>query len=374
MKVPGILAAAVAGLLLLVLGLAAGGQQASAAPPAGGCSVTVSPGARSPASTTLAAAVVQKTATLDANQMSVATVVVAVGKGSGITQRGTAIALMTAMQESSLDPTAVNGRSLGIFQQQGELYAGLDRTNPAAASAAFYRQLVARVPTYNDPAVDMAQAAQTVQRSGAGPSYYAAWEAWATQLAAALYTGAVGGGGGVDCAPGGGSGGIPITITGLLHVQLPPQAGVTGTVTAPTPQVATVIAAALSYVGTPYVFGGGDPSGPTGGITAPGGPVQNTVRGFDCSGLTLFAYGRIGVSLPHSSAAQLASASAVDPFSQAIPGDLIFWGNPVHHVALYLGLINNTPYDVEAPDYQGVVQVSRVATGGDFRDVTVTPW
>lgn len=58
--------------------------------------------------------------------------------------------------------------------------------------------------------------------------------------------------------------------------------------------------------------------------------------GFDCSGLVMWAWAHGGISLPHSSAAMYAGARKI-PLSALEPGDLLFYGSPVHHVALYIG-------------------------------------
>lgn len=81
---------------------------------------------------------------------------------------------------------------------------------------------------------------------------------------------------------------------------------------------ATAIAAARSKLGSPYVWASAGPST------------------FDCSGLTMYAWGRAGRSLPHSSAMQMSSGRRVSA-SALQPGDLVFYGSPVHHVALYVG-------------------------------------
>ena len=57
---------------------------------------------------------------------------------------------------------------------------------------------------------------------------------------------------------------------------------------------------------------------------------------FDCSGLMLAAYRSVGISLPHSSAAQSHVGRAVSK-SELKPGDLLFWYSPVHHVTMYIG-------------------------------------
>lgn len=82
---------------------------------------------------------------------------------------------------------------------------------------------------------------------------------------------------------------------------------------------AAAIAAAESAIGTPYVYAGSSPE-----------------QGFDCSGLTMWAWAHGGVSLPHSSAAQYSVLPHIDK-SQLQPGDLVFFYNPIHHVGLYVG-------------------------------------
>ena len=83
---------------------------------------------------------------------------------------------------------------------------------------------------------------------------------------------------------------------------------------------AAAVAAAKSVVGAPYVWGSANPA-----------------VGFDCSGLTSWAWGQAGVYLPHSSASQAYSGAVVPSLSQAAPGDLLFFYSPISHVALYIG-------------------------------------
>ncbi len=90
------------------------------------------------------------------------------------------------------------------------------------------------------------------------------------------------------------------------------------------------IAAARSQLGVPYSWGGGTASGPSMGFGAGAG-----IRGFDCSGLTLYAYAQAGVSLSHLTWDQMRQGQVV-PLSQIAPGDLVFyWGGG--HEALYIG-------------------------------------
>jgi peptidoglycan DL-endopeptidase CwlO len=79
------------------------------------------------------------------------------------------------------------------------------------------------------------------------------------------------------------------------------------------------VQAGLSVVGTQYVWGSADP-----GV------------GFDCSGLTSWAWAQAGVYIPHSSAAQYSALPHV-PLGSVQPGDLIFYYSPISHVALYIG-------------------------------------
>jgi cell wall-associated NlpC family hydrolase len=57
---------------------------------------------------------------------------------------------------------------------------------------------------------------------------------------------------------------------------------------------------------------------------------------FDCSGLTMWAYGHAGISLPHYSGAQIGVGARVG-VANLQPGDLVFFGSPIHHVGMYVG-------------------------------------
>lgn len=154
------------------------------------------------------------------------------------------------------------------------------------------------------------------------------------------------------------------------HTQLqdspPPRAGI---VVPPRPRgnrselIETVVDRALSQVGEIYAWGGGDENGPTEGIHD-GGVADShgdyAKVGFDCSGLMVYAFAGVGISLPHYSGYQYQMGTRV-PVDLRERGDMLFWGRGgSEHVALYLG----DDRMVEAPESGEVVQVSAVRDAG----------
>ena len=99
----------------------------------------------------------------------------------------------------------------------------------------------------------------------------------------------------------------------------PPGYGTTGT-TGSASSGNAVVADARRYLGVPYVWGGTDPS-----------------TGLDCSGLTQQVYGDLGIDLPRVSRDQANVGTPVASLADAQPGDLLFFGSPIHHVAIYEG-------------------------------------
>lgn len=59
--------------------------------------------------------------------------------------------------------------------------------------------------------------------------------------------------------------------------------------------------------------------------------------GLDCSGLVYWAAQQLGLGWPRLTAAGYQSGSTMIPWTQAAPGDLLFWGAPAHHIAIYAG-------------------------------------
>jgi cell wall-associated NlpC family hydrolase len=112
---------------------------------------------------------------------------------------------------------------------------------------------------------------------------------------------------------------------------------------------AELIADAKRYLGVPYVWGGTNPA-----------------TGLDCSGLTQLVYGQVGVDLPRVSWQQAKVGTAVDGLANAKPGDLLAFGSPVDHVAIYLGdhKMIHAPHpgkDVEISDvYEAPSAIRRV--------------
>ena len=128
-------------------------------------------------------------------------------------------------------------------------------------------------------------------------------------------------------------------------------------------QIEAVIARAESQIGVPYAWGGGDANGPTQGIRD-GGVADSfgdyNKVGFDCSGLVIYAFAGVGISLPHFTGYQYNHGEKI-PTSEMERGDLIFYGpNASHHVAIYLG----DGMMLEAPQSGHNVQKSPVRYGG----------
>lgn len=101
---------------------------------------------------------------------------------------------------------------------------------------------------------------------------------------------------------------------------------------------AQVVAIAMQYLGIPYVWGGASPS-----------------QGFDCSGLTMYVFAQVGVSLPHYAAAQYELGVPVSR-DQLQPGDLVFFRG-LGHMGMYIGGGNM----IHAPRTGDVVKISSIS-------------
>jgi peptidoglycan DL-endopeptidase CwlO len=104
-------------------------------------------------------------------------------------------------------------------------------------------------------------------------------------------------------------------------------------------RAAVAVQYAYAQLGKPYQWGGAGPDS------------------FDCSGLTMRSWGAAGVGLPHSAAGQQAMLPAVS-LSALEPGDLVFYGDPAYHTAIYIG----GGRIIQAPHTGAVVEISSVGS------------
>ncbi|MFE7487592.1 C40 family peptidase [Kitasatospora sp. NPDC057541] len=261
---------------------------------------------------------------LDAEQTAAAKTIVQVTKEHGLPERAAAIALMTAMQESSLRVVkAYTGHdAAGLFQQRSVVGWGTPEQvlDPIYATGAF----LLGVPSKGIPGLttiqgwermDMADAAEAVQVSGVG-FQYKKWARFGEILAKSLY---------------GGETGTTVTCTDETPATL------SG------PAVTNVVNRAMGQLGLPYVWGGGSPSGPTTGFCGSNTGWLNgqcfaaTHAGFDCSSLVQYAWWPY-VHLPRTTTPQFDAGTHIK-LSEVTTGDLVFWfSGPqgIYHVAMVL--------------------------------------
>lgn len=108
---------------------------------------------------------------------------------------------------------------------------------------------------------------------------------------------------------------------------------------------------ALAYHGVPYLWGGESPAG------------------FDCSGLVLYIFAQHGVTLPHYSGSQFRLGEKVD-VADLQPGDVVFFGSPIHHVGIYIG----GGYFIHAPKTGDYVKISKLADRSDYAGARRYDW
>ncbi len=115
-------------------------------------------------------------------------------------------------------------------------------------------------------------------------------------------------------------------------------------------QQGTVVAFALEQLGKPYVWGAAGPDS------------------WDCSGLTMRAWGAAGVALPRTTFQQVLSGGPVSSPAALAPGDLIFTAgldgtaaNP-GHVGMYIGAVDGAPSLVHAPRTGKNVEINPVSS------------
>ncbi len=128
-------------------------------------------------------------------------------------------------------------------------------------------------------------------------------------------------------------------------------------------KIEIVIDRGMSQLGVRYSWGGGNANGPTlgvrdGGVADEYHDYENV--GFDCSGLMVYAFAGVGISLPKYSGYQYTAGDQV-PVDEARRGDMLFWGpGGSQHVALYLG----DGQMLEAPFSGSAVRVAPVRWSG----------
>jgi cell wall-associated NlpC family hydrolase len=128
--------------------------------------------------------------------------------------------------------------------------------------------------------------------------------------------------------------GLPVITEPLISGLLPKASGIGG----------KAVAIAAQYLGVPYRWGGATPLG-----------------GFDCSGLTMYVYAQLGISLTHYTGAQIHEGTPV-PADALAPGDLVFFdagpfGAPGHE-GMYIG----GGMFIQAPHTGDVVKISSLAS------------
>lgn len=99
-----------------------------------------------------------------------------------------------------------------------------------------------------------------------------------------------------------------------------------------------IVAYAKNFLGVPYVHGGSTP------------------EGFDCSGFTKYVFANFGITLNRTASGQSKQGASVS-YSELLPGDLVFYGNPAYHVGIYVG---NGQF-IHAPRTGDVVKIAPVS-------------
>lgn len=130
-----------------------------------------------------------------------------------------------------------------------------------------------------------------------------------------------------------------------------------------TPAIGVAIAdRALTWLNWPYSYGAGGAGGPSFGVAVDADSRNDPhVRGFDCSGLTMYALAP-WLDLAHDAAQQYSQVGSFHPSLDTLqPGDLIFWSpdgtiGGIGHVAVYIG----NGQVVQAPRSGALIRISRI--------------
>ncbi len=304
---------------------------------------------------------------LTGRQLALAKQIVAVGEALGVDEQGRIIAVATAKHESQLQVYANDGSgayqsagasgatpeelrtslnyphdavghdhaSVGTFQQQVGFWGSVEELmNPAVQARKFYEAL-SKIDYHG---LSVGAAASKVQGNATGTGVYereaekarllverfaGAGEELSPEEIEALGSASIGAGSSGCSTTGSHSGGGDVDAGELNEA---------------------ILEAARKEFGYPYVWGGGDQNGPTGG-------------GYDCSGLVLRAVAvasNNAIILPHYTGAQIVDPNLHEiPWDERAPGDLIylFDGANPHHVAIYAGENNGQETWYEAQTY-----------------------
>lgn len=317
--------------------------------------------------------------TLDATQLSNAAITVHVAKSLGISKTGMVIAVGTELTESTMynlpnanvpgsetNPNVQwgsyfpssppsNGTSIDPFQQQNNWGSVGERMNLSFSAAAFFGRPpgfpnhpsgLLQIPRWQQIAANGAYGEGIVAQEVQGSAFGGRYQAW--------------------------MGAADTVVGAVLHIACTGSAG-TVSVAGDSPQAKKVIEAAAKWINkAPYVWGGGTAAGPSGSAVGPSGYIGKP--GFDCSGLVLYAFAQVGITLPHASGVggQYTIVKQAGGFTTNIvklkPGDLVFFAgsdgtmtNP-GHVGIYIG------HDkmIDAEQTGTLVAVDPVSSFGGF--------
>ncbi|CAN5365655.1 NlpC/P60 family protein [soil metagenome] len=251
--------------------------------------------------------------------------------------RGVARSAFAGNQLGSLSALLTSGSPQEVIDRINTLEFMSGQDGALLAEATRTRNEARSLNDEADAAVASSQAAvaDIAARRAELESQIATYQDLYTQLSAEereIIGGGSGAGGGGSGAGGGG--------------QAPP-----GEILAPTEAARIAVETAYAQLGDTYVWGGD-------------GPDE-----FDCSGLTMYSYAAAGVSLPHSSRSQSTMGIPVSR-DELQPGDLVFYYNPISHVAIYVGdgqIIHastfGVPVSLDPVDPWGAYNSARRITG-----------
>lgn len=257
-------------------------------------------------------------ARLDKDQLDNAYTIVRVGVSRAVPERGLVVAIATALQESNLRNLHYGDRdSVGLFQQRPSSGWGTiaELTDPPTAAAKFYAALVT-IPNWQSLPVTVA--AQAVQRS-AFPNAYAKWESLSATLVDTMVSGRAS------------SASRTVAVESIGCSQ------VVGA-SIPSGLVGGMLQVALAQRRKPYVWGATGPDA------------------FDCSGLIVYSWRRMGHPLRVRTSEEMYRVSDRVPPGAEQPGDLLF----THFTAAGPGhvmIVVKPGVAVEAPRTGDVVKV-----------------